>query len=399
MSGSSVAGSQLYGRIAQLLAPPDSLENTSSLVVLEPAGKDVAPVSATGDPAGEEAFADLANAVPAAAASFLDTGRFYDDVWDLVINGAAATGAIDDPVRATVARLVADNRADFAFMARARTDVPTDIYRPVRATPKDWLGPDGWSSVSFRIGDEHVGAPPPLPGPVVIPDELPDLTWRTIPQDLVLEPQVIQTLNAIEAVDEDDPRFRLLIAETVQREVPDLLANSSLALEPAPPETPVTLEEPAPDTIVWRDVWAASRAVDIAADVTPASPPPSGLELSFEYRVVGLQRPWLKSELCHLAGWTVPGLGAGGVSNGRPTSNAGLMPVVTTRMLVVRNLVVDAHWSGTDEDRAAGTGAGTISFGPFAVTGDVSFDGTQMSRPAPQIVAWLAAVVPPCPAA
>jgi hypothetical protein len=68
-------------------------------------------------------------------------------------------------------------------------------------------------------------------------------------------------------------------------------------------------------------------------------------------------------------------------------------------MLVVRNLVVDAHWSGTDEDRAAGTGAGTISFGPFAVTGDVSFDGTQMSRPAPQIVAWLAAVVPPCPAA
>ncbi|XVQ87345.1 hypothetical protein ACQP2K_08000 [Microbispora siamensis] len=55
-----------------------------------------------------------------------------------------------------------------------------------------------------------------------------------------------------------------------------------------------------------------------------------------------------------------------------------------------------AEWSDADRDKA-GSGA-TVAFGPFKVAGEAAFDGTRLTRADPQVVAWLAAVVPACPA-
>jgi hypothetical protein len=376
MPGSVSAGGQLYGHFAQLLAPAGSTEGTSSLVLLETAGKDVAAVAAMTGPEADEALADFANAVPGAAATFLATGNDYDDEWKFVIESAVASGPVDDPASVTVGRLLEDNRSDFSLMGRARFTIPADLYHPVRAEPADWLGSEGWSSVSFRIGEENPEPAPPPPD-VVTPRDVPDLTWRrthlfaSAPSHGAGPPPLIRPARLDIAV--RDPRVLKVVREVRASQ-------------------PVTLDR----GMRWKDVMAASRATETASEVTVAHPSASGFELSFDYRIVGLRRPWLQAQLCHLTGWVIPGLAPGGISNGQPTGNPGLIPVLTTRMLVVRNLEVRAHWSEADRDKATSTG--TIAFGPFAVTGEAGFDGSQMSRPAPQVVAWLGTVVPASPA-
>ncbi|MEV4925095.1 hypothetical protein [Streptomyces roseoverticillatus] len=347
----AAAGRQLFAQLASLLAP-QGVGDASALVILEPSGKDVASAAAddAGTPAAAEALADLANTVPAAAATFFDTGGAYDDLWDFVLRSARPTGPDDDPARVTLANLINDNRADFELMARARMGSTGDLYHPVLAEPTDWLGEDGWTSASFRVGGEDPApAPAPAPG-VQVPQELPDLEWRLIAAREDVQPQPIW----------HEPE--LATADQIQTEA---FHN--------------------PD-----------RVVDVTAKVAPAdTDTPSGVELSFQYRVIGLQRPWLRAHLCQLGGWAIPGLPAGGLSNGMPEGNPGILPLITTRMLVVRNLVAKARWSDADHARAAS--AETLALGPFTLTGAVSGDTSELTRPAPQVVAWLAAVLPASP--
>lgn len=357
MSGQETAGAQLFGQLAELLAPPGAAR-ASGLVLLEPSGKDVAAAGA-GTPAAAEALADLANTVPGAGATFVDTGGTYDDIWDFVLQSARPAGSGADPAGVTVTTLVNDNRADFELMARARVDAPGDVYHPVQAEPSDWLSEDGWTSASFRLGGQDPD-PAPAPDPrITVPRELPALQWRLIEarEDTQLHP----------VWEEPNPRtkFQLL----------SYGADSSVG-----------------DVV---DFLQPDRAADVLAKVAPATDTASGFELSFQYRVIGLQRPWLRAHLCQLSGWTIPGLPAGGLSNGLPEDNHGLLPVLTTRMLVVRNLVAKAHWSDSDRTRVAS--AETLALGPFTLSGAEGFDGSELSRPAPQVVAWLATVLPACP--
>ena len=378
-------GGQLYAQLAQLLAPAGSLGG-AALLILEPAGKDIGAMGACSGPSAAEALADLANPIPAAAASFLDTGSMYDDAWNFVLTTATPTGPIDDPVRATVTRVIADNQADFALQALAREDLPGDVYHPVRAAPADWLSGDGWGSASFRIGGDDPDPPPPPPPQLFIPVEVPDLAWRVDPlpgpEPVTVKPPPIRVVTP-------PVGFRDPVGVVVQPEDPriqDVLRTVRAGQQ-------VRLSA----GIRWRDVLAVTRMAENSATVSPVSPPTSGFRFSFEYRVVSLQRPWLQPQLCHLAGWTIPGLAAGGLSNGQLSDNPGLLPVLTTRMLAVRNLVVEARWSEADKTRAGSTD--TLSFGPFIVGGADGFDGSRLSRPSPQVVAWLATVVPACPGA
>ncbi|TXS48253.1 SH3 domain-containing protein [Streptomyces sp. t39] len=331
--------------MAALLAP-QGVGDASALVILEPSGKDVGAGGA-GTPAAAEALADLANTVPAAAATFLDTGGTYDDLWDFVLRSAVPTGPAGDPARVTLANLVNDNRADFELMARARMGSVGDLYHPVLAEPADWLSEQGWTSASFRVGG-HDPNPAPSPG-VQIPHELPELEWRLIAARENIQPQRLW-------------------------QEPELAAADRIQTE--------TFADP-------------DRVVDVTAKVAPAvTDTPSGVELSFQYRVIGLQRPWLRAHLCQLKGWAIPGLPAGRLSNGMAEGNPGILPVLTTRMLVVRNLAAKAHWSDTDRARAAS--AETLALGPFTLAG-ADRDGSVLTRQAPQVVAWLAAVLPACP--
>lgn len=182
-------GGQLYDHIAGLLAPPESLDGTKSMVLLEPAGKDVALLAA-GTPEAIEALADLANTIPLAAPTFLDSGGVYDDIWGFVLRSASPNGPADDPVRNTLANLIGDNRADFELMVRARLDVPGDTYHPVLADPRSWLSDEGWTDVSFRIGGKHPDPPPARPPSVYVPTTIPELEWRLV-EPIEPDPRVI----------------------------------------------------------------------------------------------------------------------------------------------------------------------------------------------------------------
>jgi hypothetical protein len=383
-------GSQLYAHLAQLLAPAGSLGSTKALVILEPAGKDVGNLG-TG-PAAAEAIADLAGAVPAAAASFVDTAASYDDVWSFVLTSAVHAGPADDPAWQTAAHLIADNRADFDLMARARLDTPGDVYHPVRLTPTDWLSDNGWSSVSFRIGGDHPDPPPPPQPDLFVPLEIPELTWRELdPPPVEIPPVLFERAQP--------PGFRFPRATTIppithERVTQPPFDSGGIREVIRTIRADVAVRLPA--EMRWRDVFTVSRFAEHGAETADVAAPASGFRLSFEYRVVSIQRPWLQPQLCRLSGWTIPGLERGGISNGRLDDNPGLLPVLTTRMLTVRNLIVEANWTEADKSHAAT--AAPLAFGPFVVSGADSFDGTRLTRPAPQVVGWLATVVPACPA-
>jgi hypothetical protein len=394
-------GGQLYTRLAELLAPADSLlDATSCLMILESAGKDVGGMASLPKAQAIEALAALANSIPATAPTFLDTGNYYDDMWDFILTSATSTSDLGDPANVTFAQLLAKNKFDFEAMALASVDQPATVFHPVQATPSDWLGDIGWNNVSFRIGGD---APPPTPSTppqLFVPQEIPSLTWRASDETVahVLEPV-------------DPFHDEMLIPATrppiVDRSLVDpppeiTLRRAKVALQ-KPQALRLTSEFRNGEAIIlgdeldWRDIWTVSRATDLVARSSDAAPSATGFEISFEYRVVALRRSWLRSQLCSLTGWTIPGLPSLKISNGDPNGNMGLMPLITNRLLVVRDLLVHAHWS--DADRAKAEDSDTISFGPFSISGSDGFDGTTMSRPTPQVVAWLATVVPPCPIA
>ena len=447
------AGGQLYAQIAGLLAPAESVEGTKSMVILEPAGKDVAPLAA-GTPEAIEALADLANTIPLAAPTFLDSGGVYDDIWRFVLRSASPTGPADDPVRDTLANLISDNRADFELMARARLDVPGDTYHPVLADPRSWLDDDGWTDVAFRIGGEHPDPPPATPPSVFVPPEIPELEWRLVepiePDPLVIPeypgpggsggidgPDPIDPSLWKESVLVDQLRSAIVLrsdaadvadlavlrpemvelADRVAFQVDDAAVvphfERSLALRAsavtslrrlrAPGETAMesadTDHNPAAfvlaDDTRWKDLWTAARVIDTTGPVAAPELEGSGFELRFQFRVVGIRRPWIQQQLLRLSGWSLPGLAAEGISNGRPVDNPGLMPVLTTRMLVVRRLFLKAEWSESDRERASQVKS--LAFGPFTVAGGEAFDGTELRREAPQVVAWLGQVLPASP--
>jgi hypothetical protein len=408
MSATS-AGSQLYAQLAGLLAPPESLEDTKSLVILEPAGKDVSTLGAS-TALANEALADLANAIPAAAASFVDTGATYDDTWGFVLRSAAPSGPDGDPAFVTVANVLDENRTDFELMALARVDFPADVYRPVIAEPREWLDDAGWSHVSFRIGGENPDPPPSTSPAVTIPEVIPELEWRLVEPVPEPEPFPIEEVP----IWVDPPIEQPIVLRSDEPERPDvsIVGRDVLAVEslPARAFAPLALRPKAADSFSrlvagdaaelelgtrWKEVWEAARVIDVIAKVAGADPPVTAFELSFDYRVVALKRRWLRAHLCRLSGWTIPGLERHGLSNGEPVRNPGLMPLLTTRMLVVRDLVVRARW--TEADRARAANAKALALGPFTVSGADAFDGSTLTRPAPQVVAWLAMVVPACP--
>lgn len=121
MTDASTLGSQLYGRLAELVAPPGSLDGTGNVVLVEACGRDVDPADFGTDPdvAGAEAFADLVNVVPVPGATFVDSSRRLDDVTQMVLLNAT-TDAAASPAAAI---LVEQARADLELMARGSATV------------------------------------------------------------------------------------------------------------------------------------------------------------------------------------------------------------------------------------------------------------------------------------
>jgi len=147
----------------------------------------------------------------------------------------------------------------------------------------------------------------------------------------------------------------------------------------------------------WYDTTQL-QPVTIALDGGPASPfevigdgplqwrldgavselsPASRLEtVTLECQMVVLSRPWLRTELFSMSGWSLPPEPAGYCSSGRIDTNDGILPLLPSALLVGRVNAIGGQWGGSDLTKLMSVQSGrSVSLGPFPVEA-VAQDGT-----------------------
>jgi hypothetical protein len=115
-----------------------------------------------------------------------------------------------------------------------------------------------------------------------------------------------------------------------------------------------------------------------------------GLSISFDYRKITIERPWLNLSMLSFPNWYIRGSKANFFSNGSAIDNDGRFPLITTSFILVRNLKFSAKWSGSDYQKLLKVG----SFGPFNLAGSVRKEST-INIPGMQIMAYTSKVMPP----
>lgn len=162
------------------------------------------------------------------------------------------------------------------------------------------------------------------------------------------------------------------------------------------------------------------------------------LEISLEYGIVEVNRPWLMSDLFYMKNWYLVGEKKNAISNGSiDGQDDTLLPMLPMQFLVVRNMKISSDDWGSDgqtmqqlfgdeggawDSSSSGFTAGaSYGFGPFSVNANVShdqakegvsrygkntsterqdfeghFDGQTLEIKGAQIVAWLSTIVPAC---
>jgi hypothetical protein len=166
------------------------------------------------------------------------------------------------------------------------------------------------------------------------------------------------------------------------------------------------------------------------------------MEVSLEWALVSIYRPWLVSDLFYMKNWYIQGKRANCVSDGRIETQLGitdqLLPLIPQQMLVIRNVTITSNsWGDFGNDlktlysgdqnstdasqssqHASGFGVGPIAFGKgnydhaddkakgqgsdysdkhAASSSGKNFDGTTLTINGAQVIAFLSDIVPPSP--
>lgn len=160
---------------------------------------------------------------------------------------------------------------------------------------------------------------------------------------------------------------------------------------------------PGSERMPWR--LGDPRRPQLTKQPDPATQPTS---LRFRCLQVTLERPWLDFELFSLRGWYLQGQPEGWYSSGEAQSNAGVLPLVPTRLLLGTDIRLDARVGPDDRDlvrRAVESGA-ALSLGPFSL-GSIALAGDRVQagpiddaadKPALYLVGWCSDLVPLSPA-
>lgn len=115
--------------------------------------------------------------------------------------------------------------------------------------------------------------------------------------------------------------------------------------------------------------------------------------IKFKYLEVRLNRPWFNFSIFSLNGWYISGQNSGFFSSGNTINNQGILPLITTSLLVAININVDADWSPRDQHnlQKARLRGETTSIGPFITAADSS-NSTEL-----HVIGWISQLVPLAP--
>ncbi len=115
--------------------------------------------------------------------------------------------------------------------------------------------------------------------------------------------------------------------------------------------------------------------------------------VKFKYLEVRLNRPWLRSVIFNLGGWFIEGQKSGFFSSGSTAKNQGVLPLITTSMLVAIDVDLAAEWSVKDQQviNDENRKGNEIAVGPFVLNAD------QVSEPKLHVIGWVSQLVPLAP--
>jgi hypothetical protein len=304
-------------------------------------------------------------------------------------------------------------------------------FHPVYASPTDWYDPganDNWTG--HTIGKQE-GLPPPAPpappaqpaqptppGPPSPKFQHQQLTWRIAPKNiqpdlsepvsrtnrlystLATSPQVAPIQNS--PTDRAQfaarrqmfakpgpgpssaPRGGFLSSGFLQR-----MANAASTIASSgQPTTAASIMKTAGPLIM------AQATGQLQANTTAQPVSTNSIDMSFEHCVVTLNRPWWPEVFLMLKQWFVPGYACAEFSDGTGGEDAGLLPILASGFVAIRNLKISTKWS--NDDIAAMQGA--ASFGPFSLVGRTYDAGTgTLTCPGIQIIGWFCEALPILP--
>jgi hypothetical protein len=145
-----------------------------------------------------------------------------------------------------------------------------------------------------------------------------------------------------------------------------------------------------------RPLVMAVATAQINATTVPQPVAANSLDISFEHCIVTLTWPWLPQGFFLTRNWYVPGYRQASFSNGTGVGDTGMLPIVPSGFVAIRNLNIVAKWSNDDVVAMQRSAA----FGPFSLQGHKFDSGSgTLSCPGMQIIGWFCEALPVLPPA
>lgn len=238
------------------------------------------PVTPQGSQTALESFSALVDPVPQLSRSYASSGRSTEDVYALALGAVAADAAaiVDERATSPPADVDVGAALELARLTNARNNA---------AARTALLSAASVENASLAT---------------VVP------AASAAPAEISSAPEVLRAFRTANAV----------FARTVRARVDD----PTLSYHPAY-ATPLNFAGSADD---WSSVALPLSGL--------------GATASFRFLRIDVARPWLNLALFSLAGWRVEGVARGGFSTGEITNNPGLLPLVTTALVGVRDVVI-----------------------------------------------------------
>ena len=367
-----------------------------------------------------ERQAEIANRIPLIHDSSLNWGlASVDGTISLMLEASEATTAAGMPALGA-AKLQA--HAKFDTTLGSSSGVPGERFHPVYATPVDWYDASvnaNWSS--YKVGQD----PPPTtqPSPATPPGTPPRRPiridpprWRVVPaqvQPVLTHPvspdhplmMVARQPIATASASRMQPTALNTSALLRQRLAPMAHGLGSLSIQPALLSAlataavsiaPASVKPQVEAIQSFQPLRLAEAAGLLESESTTQLVLSPNISMSFDHCIVTLRRPWWPDMMMMLRNWYLPSYNRGDLSQGSGSSDPGMMPVVTTGFVAIRNLRISAQWSQADLDAMQKS----ASFGPFSLIGrNIDPANGTLSCPGIQIIGWFCAALPVLPPA
>ena len=129
-----------------------------------------------------------------------------------------------------------------------------------------------------------------------------------------------------------------------------------------------------------------AQVIGSSAPMQPAAT--DSIDVSFDYCLVKISRPWYIGSFMADGSWCVPSIPKGSITSGTAANTFSMLPIA---FVTIKNLVIEANWAAADMANAAQA----TDFGPFKV--EAGIVQNKLSHPGIQVVGWLLQSLPPLP--